>query len=121
MKNRADFVVPAHFLMVMAYQSAIETTAANQRAAKLIGVVNVGLAGIDNPPVETLGDFEQFRGYGFLITAWDNLQLRICRTHIFLPFISLFAHATTGVRDENIEAGALAAVESSRRNGSHEP
>ena len=52
MKNRADFVVPAHFLMVVADQSAIETTATNQCAAKLIGVVNVGLAGINNPPVE---------------------------------------------------------------------
>lgn len=120
MKNRADFVVPAHFLMVVACQFAIETTAANQCAAKPIGVVNVGLAGVNNPSVETLGDFEQPRGCGFLITAGDNWQLWICRTH-FLPFVSLFAHATTGVRDENIEAGALAAGESSRRNGSHEP
>lgn len=121
MKNRADFVVPAHFLMVVADQSAIEATAANQHAAKPIGMVNVGLAGVNNPPVESLGDFEQLRGLGFLITAGNNQQLRICRTHVFLPFISLFAHATTGVRDENIEAGALAAGESSRRNGSNEP
>ena len=71
MKNRADFIVPADFLMVVVNQSPIEAATTNHQAAKLVGVVNVHLAGVNHTAIKAFGDFKQSGWPWFVITIYS--------------------------------------------------
>jgi hypothetical protein len=49
------------------------------------------------------------------------IALALADIYLTFHFMFPFCRAATGVRDENLNARALADSESSRRNGSHEP